>query len=49
VTSYPAKLTENNQGYWDRIKRARSWVTRARAVESVTVDNADAQELFTMY
>lgn len=46
------KLTEHNQGYWDRIKRARSWVDRARALESETNHGdgvADSQELFIMY
>jgi hypothetical protein len=23
------KLTADNQGYWDRMKRARSWIERA--------------------
>lgn len=49
MTSHPAKLTKENQGYWDRIKRARSWITRARAVNSAAVDSDDAQELFIMY
>lgn len=50
MTSHTAKLTEDNQGYWDRIKRARSWVNRA--LESAAIDSesgADSQELFIMY
>ena len=27
------KLTSQNQGYWDRIQRAESWIERARAIE----------------
>lgn len=52
MTNPTRKLTEDNQGYWDRIKRARSWVNRAQAVGSVAVDSddgADSQELFIMY
>ena len=48
MTSHRAKLTQSNQGYWDRIKRARSWVKRAQALESMAGD-ADSQELFIMY
>jgi hypothetical protein len=52
VISKTAKLTEDNQGYWDRIKRARSWVNRAQGLESAGIDSedrADPQELFIMY
>ncbi len=46
------RLTQDNQGYWDRIKRARSWVNRAQAAES-TEDTGggteNAQERFIMY
>lgn len=28
------RLTKENQGYWDRIKRADSWVERARSLEA---------------
>jgi hypothetical protein len=45
-------LTEDNQGYWDRIKRARSWVDRARALESEKIqddESANSQELLIMY
>ena len=52
MTSHTAKLTEDNQGYWDRIKRARSWVKRAQTLESTASDSAsdaDSQELFIMY
>jgi hypothetical protein len=47
-----AKLTEDNQGYWDRIKRARSWVDRARALESEDIQTnggTNSQELFIIY
>jgi hypothetical protein len=47
-----AKLTEDNQGYWDRIKRARSWIERARALETETTlgdELIDSQQLFIMY
>jgi hypothetical protein len=46
------KLTEENQGYWDRIKRARSWIERARALDTETTQRgevADSQQLFIMY
>lgn len=47
-----AKPTEDNQGYWDRIKRAGSWVSRARSIESAAIESdgrADSQELFILY
>jgi hypothetical protein len=46
------KLTKENQGYWDRIKRAKSWLNRARAVESEEVQadgDSRSQEIFIMY
>jgi hypothetical protein len=46
------KLTEDNQGYWDRIKRARSWVERARALDVEPTQRegtTDLQEPFIMY
>lgn len=52
MISRAARLTEDNQGYWDRIKRARSWVNRARALESQANDaegRADSQQLVIMY
>lgn len=52
MTSHKTKLTENNQGYRDRIKRARSWVNRAQAVESAASDSEDgpdSQGVFIMY
>jgi hypothetical protein len=52
MSTSTGKLTEDNQGYWDRIKRARSWVSRAQAAESAAIDSddaTDAQELFIMY
>lgn len=48
----PVRLTEDNQGYWDRIKRARSWISRAQTVESSATDGEDGtdfQEVFVMY
>lgn len=48
----PSKVTEDNQGYWDRIKRARSWVNRAQALEAAandSEDSSDSQEVFIMY
>lgn len=47
-----AKLTEDNQGYWDRIKRARSWIERARTLETEATQNGelvDSQQLFIIY
>ncbi len=39
MTGNATKLTEHNQGYWDRIKkRARSWVERANEMESARSD-----------
>lgn len=52
MSASTGRLTQDNQGYWDRIKRARSWVSRAQAAESAAVasdDATDAQELFVMY
>lgn len=44
------KLTVDNQGYWDRIKRAGSWVERARVVEKrAHEDGEDFQAPFIMY
>ena len=39
------KLTKDNQGYWDRIRRARSWVARAQALESLPIQ-ADGDAVF---
>lgn len=39
MTGRSPKLTEDNQGYWDRIKRARSWVERVRVLESTASDS----------
>lgn len=47
-----SKLTADNQGYWDRIKRAKSWIERARAVERQARDEdetVDLQTPFIMY
>jgi hypothetical protein len=47
-----SKLTADNQGYWDRIKRGKSWVERARAAERQARDEdetVDLQTPFIMY
>ncbi|MEK7386682.1 MAG: hypothetical protein AABZ83_09565, partial [candidate division NC10 bacterium] len=40
-----------NQGYWDRIKRARSWVGLAQELDSDDQEGvkADPQQLFVLY
>jgi hypothetical protein len=46
------KLTAANQGYWDRLKRARSWVDRANALERAADEQGsspDQPELFVLY
>jgi len=43
----PKKLTEASRGYWDRIKRAKSWIERAKEVEAG--DAPDSQQLFILY
>jgi len=40
-------LTEANQGYWDRIKRAKSWIECAKEIEAA--DAANPQQLFILY
>jgi Apea-like HEPN len=44
VTSIMNRLTEDNQGYWDRIKRAQSWVKRAQEMESIGIDDENPSE-----
>jgi hypothetical protein len=48
----PPHLTEANQGYWDRLKRADSWLKRATAIEeNAHRDGEDppSQDLFICY
>ena len=51
MSKKPKKLTKANQGYWDRIKRARSWVGLAQELDSDDQEGvkADPQQLFVLY
>lgn len=58
MPKHPKKLTNANQGYWDRIKRARSWIERAEELGPENGDSgntrdgsrtSDPQQLFILY
>lgn len=51
MPKHPRKLTSANQGYWDRVKRARSWVQLAQELEADdgTATPTDPQQMFVLY